>query len=692
MKTCFAFLASALLASANLCHSAPDNLRLQLPPAKIPAKVITGNYLPQEISFELPDVVSDPFDYTATDVQVQVLAGGQSYKIPAFFDGGTQWRARFTPLSPFMRWGEIMLNGEKIKTARTVSGVGLILPATQKAAFGKGFVRLDLNAPKRFVYDNGARYFPLGHNVAWTSKEVPDIPNILSKMSAHGENWARVWMNHWDGKNLDWPRAGNLGDLNLEVAKKWDAIVQRAERNDIAIQMVFQHHGQYSTTTNPNWDDNPYNVKNGGFLEKPEEFFTDEQAKNLTKRKLRYAVARWGYSPSILAWELFNEVQFTDAAKAKMWPEIAAWHDEMAGFLRAQDPFHHLITTSSSGELTPEVWAKMDYVQEHSYPADLVVALGKPEGNDWAKPFFVGEFGPADLKDSTGKYLHEGLWASLMSGNSGAAQYWDWEAIEKHDLYQNFAGASQFLRASKLGEHNDLQPLQSVITTEARGELSFGPGGGWGEIKQFDYAIETGGAPAGIETLPKYLQGDAHRNFNPHPLSFKVNFAQPGTFVVQLSQVAKAGAHLKLSVGDQVVERDFAATENDTDLTGDDALISIAIPAGSQVVTLENSGADWVVVERFRLTDYAPALAARAVGNANFWAAWIYRNGNGDEAVTGKIVVTGLKPGNYRATWMNTLNGQILHSAPLQITAQTTAQLSTSPIEKDAAIFVAPAP
>ena len=120
MKICLAFITCALLSFTTICHSAPDS----------PAK--SGHYLPQEIAFDLPDLITDPFDYLATDVQVQLRAGGQAFSVPAFFDGGTQWRARFTPLSPYLRWGDITLNGQKVETARKVSGVGLILPAVQK--------------------------------------------------------------------------------------------------------------------------------------------------------------------------------------------------------------------------------------------------------------------------------------------------------------------------------------------------------------------------------------------------------------------------------------------------------------------------------------------------------------------------------------------------------------------------------
>ncbi len=39
-----------------------------------------------------------------------------------------------------------------------------------------------------------------------------------------------------------------------------------------------------------------------------ERHFTDPQARKYQQRIFRYIVARWGYSPNILSWELFNEI------------------------------------------------------------------------------------------------------------------------------------------------------------------------------------------------------------------------------------------------------------------------------------------------------------------------------------------------------------------------------------------------
>ena len=145
---------------------------------------------------------------------------------------------------------------------------------------------------------------------------------------------------------------------------------------------MLQHHGQYSSEERlqvfrqcqPQLGANPYNVKNGGFLQTPEDFFINSQARALTKRKLYYILARWGYSPNIMAYELFNEVEGTDAAKGKMWDDIALWHREMALFLRQYDGYRHLLTTSSAPAVPADspIWETVDYFQAHAYPSDLL--------------------------------------------------------------------------------------------------------------------------------------------------------------------------------------------------------------------------------------------------------------------------------------------------------------------------------
>ena len=229
-----------------------------------------------ELQFDLPQLQGNPFDFTANDVQVMVLTPtGSTVSIPAFFDGGTTWRARYMPDSVGKyKFGTITLNGKNANATE----IGPTEFDVQNQ-IDNHFVRIDPKNKMRFAFDDGTPFYPVGYNLAWRSRgdiEMPPLVDSLDRMGKAGVNWTRIWMNYWDGKNLDWPLADQpplpLGNLLLPVAQSWDAIVQAAERNHIHFQMVLQHHGQYTTLNDTNWQLNPWNKTNGGWLEKTRRF------------------------------------------------------------------------------------------------------------------------------------------------------------------------------------------------------------------------------------------------------------------------------------------------------------------------------------------------------------------------------------------------------------------------------------
>ena len=669
-----------------------------------------GVYPRIETSFQLPDVKGDPFDYEKVDVKLTLKQpDGTMVDVPCFFDGGATWRMRFTPSVPgqyavvSVNLNRDIAHEEKLEK-KDWNVTGEPLP---------GFVRIERGDHTRFVFDNGVHYFPLGHNQAWRAEKAPDTAELFGKMHEAGENWSRVWMTNWDGKNLDWradSKPGKPGEIDLEAAKKWDAIVTGAEKNNIYFQMVLQHHGQYSSkegyrysgNVNPNWEGNPYNAKNGGFLQTPESFFINSQARALTKRKLYYILARWGYSPNIMAYELFNEAEGTDAGKGKMWDDIALWHREMALFVRQFDGYRHLLTTSSAPALPVDspIWETVDYVQTHTYPADLITALGPADmvkSKKAERPTFTGEFGPADLVDPDGVYLHAGLWASIMRGDGGAAQYWDWDAVEKHNLYSHFKAASAYMTASGLTAQNGLMPIALPVSTSQKADLRFGPGGGYAPATQTDFVVGETGAPSGMDKFPSFLQGQAHHDMTPKPLTFQVSYGQPGKFAMTVGQVSKGGAHLKISVDGKAVEHDFASGDKDHPAKAGEATVQADVPAGSHAITVENTGRDWVTVREFAFSDYAPALTARARIGKDYAAAWLYHRSQWDASkdahltpASGRILLTGLQPGRYRATWWDTREGRSIDVSDMTISKdKESATLATPPISRDVALYVA---
>jgi hypothetical protein len=660
-----------------------------------------GTYSKIEASFNITNLATDPFDYTVTDVRVQILQPDNStVSLPAFFDGGTTWRVRHMPaMAGTYSVSGLTLNGSPLSAGNPQPSSWVVAGPPTSA----GFIRVDPSNPRRFITGNGKRFFPSGQDVAWdvTDGDVAhNVTNIFWKMGAAHENWSRVWMDHWDGKNLDWPPYGPtlpLGQLNLTVAQKWDSIVAAADQAGLYFQMTLQHHGQYSTTVDANWAENPYDVTNNigstnGFMTDPVQFFTNATAIALTQRKMRYAVARWGYSTSIMAWELFNEVQYTDAGQTGQWGIIQAWHDLMAPFIRSQDNYQHLITTSS--DLTEPIWDGCDYYTHHDYPSDVITGLEDAtdiSDTQPVKPDFGSECATNGVPDIG---VDAPIWAGLMNGQSGNEEPWWWDTLDAGNDYIYFRATSDFITLSGLGNQNDLIKSAPLVTGGANGPLIFAPGGGWATATQDSFTVGNI-APDGIGSAPSYLQGEYHSSMTPDGYTFLVNYPQSGTFSVQALQIASSGADLEIFL-DGALQADVSFPSNDGGNNGSPTNYTASIPVaeGSHSITITNRGLDWILLGNITLSPYAPTLAAYALGNASFNATWVWNQTNvfnpgASATVAGTVQVAGLNSGTYAATWWDTFAGVPISTFAFTVASTNVpVSINTPAILRSAALYV----
>lgn len=601
-----------------------------------------------ELAFDLPGLAGNPFDYRENDVQVSVQGPtGRIVRIPAFYDGGETWRARYTPTEPGKHaWGKITRNGDEITPAKPVQRDFEV-----SGAASSGFVRVSAQDRTRFALDDGSPYYPVGHNMAWG-----DVAAMVRDAGGAGLNWGRVWMTHWNHANLDWvmDAKNEPGRLDLGVARWWDNVIAEAGKADVRLQVVLQHHGQYSTRTNPNWSENPWNAKLGGFLSSPSDFFTSKRARDLTRAKYRYIVARWGYSPAVMSWELFNEVEWTDQASRGDGP-IADWHREMAAFLREQDPNRHLVTSSSRLE-SAWAWDVMDYLQPHAYPSDPLPVFEAQDGRKVDKPIFFGEIGPGEaIENDDGTFLHRALWGSLVSGSAGAAQYWAWDVVAKRKLLPRFRPALEFLKLSGLTARKQATLAALTVDTPSRGVAHLAPGGGWSKAARMNFVVDPTGRARGYESFPSFLQGEAHREMTPY-VEFQLDLPTPVGVTVGVRQVARAGAHLLAAVdGVQVSEKGFDQAARDQVVA---LSLKARVPAGKHTLRITNKGADWVVVSGIDIDPYGPSLSAIGRSARDFVACWVYAPTAAGAAGGGEILCAGLQPGKYAVTWWDTGNGK----------------------------------
>jgi hypothetical protein len=657
-----------------------------------------GTYPMIEASFELPQVRGNPFDFSQNDVMVKIIQpDGSGVTIPAFFDGGQTWRVRHTPnMSGKYAIGAVSLDGRDVEPLNLHPSEFSVDGATRR-----GFVRLDPSDNKRFILDDGSTYFPVGYNLGWRTQGAPPLVESIARMGKAGINWTRIWMCYWDGKNLDWPREDaspiQLGYLSLPTAKLWDQIVSAADAADIHFHLVLQHHGQYSTGADPNWQINPWNKANGGWLQTPEQFFTDPKAIALTKAKFRYIVARWGYSPAIMAWELFNEVEFTDAYTSGKIDDIAAWHETMAKFIREQDAYHHLIVTSSK-VTEPKLWRAVDYYEAHVYPPDVLSAIAVLDDDHLDRAYFYGELGLLeDPNPRSGDVLHRLLWGSIMSRSSAPAQYWSWDVVESNNLLFHYTAAQKFIEQSGLLRQKDMKPIEVVAETASWGPLQFGPGTSWAPAKLTEFTIKPSGTVEGLGGMSAYLQGSAKNKAMSPYILMHVNYLTAGSFAVEVDQTTPDGARLEITLdGRPAAAMNFGPFPPPPWLGNrpqpnphPNATLELPILQGEHTIRLDDTGPDWVHINKFVLTPYAPGLAVLAKGGKSAAVLWVYNRAPAvGKTLAGRLRVPGLARGLYNVAWMDTRSGRVTSQTSVTATNDQPLNVDTPPIDNDICAWI----
>lgn len=556
------------------------------------------------------------------------------------------------------------------------------------SGLNKGFVQSDQSNYLHF--ENGEQYIPVGENIAWQNiNPYVDYKTWVAKLADNGGNFLRLWMCHW-GMGIEWKQdvAGFPGLKKYKQVSAYyiDWLLDYCAEKGVYVMFCLNHHGQVSSQVNPNWSENPYNMVNGGPCQNTWDFFTNTQAKSLMKNRLRYTLARWGYQRSVMTWELFNEINWTDNYEQHK-PEIAAWHAEMAAFLKQGDYTSRPVSTSygTPGSEDPAVWNNpdMDYSQRHYYVdnpnLEAILAAGIKENLAlYDKPAHIGEFGLSagggDLVnlDPNGIHIHNNLWGTLFGGAIGSGMTWWWDSyIEPQNLYHHFNGISSVAAKSKLHE-KDFRPVVATVQ-DAPGDLTLNPSLGWGELGDGNIQISNSGniTPANYK-LCQFLYGATWNTQFRSPPTFSVNMPQAGQFKVLAG--AQFGASPKLVIlldGVQALSVTPAANQ----------VYTINVPSGQHSVKVDNSGTDWMTIASYTFSGLGSSLSAYVlrsadnsglagwVLNKNYNHVFVKSNGAPNPVNNAKISVQNIANGTYQAKWFNCQTGALAQVQPVTVSA-----------------------
>ena len=467
-----------------------------------------------EISFELSRCYENPYDPNQIEVW-GVFQGprGEVVRVPGFFyqayartlarkaerlipAGAPQWKIRFAPpeTGEYTYWVEVN-DGEVLKTDPTTF--------ESVPSDNPGCVQVCAEDQRCFEFENGAFFYPVGINIPATfnAKGARMLgvkvnkfegtfayDRFLRGMSRGKLNFARTWLASWSF-GLEWSRAyhpsyRDLGRYNQEHAWQFDHVLEEAEQRGIYVQLALTTFGHWRAggQFEGDWPASPYNRNHGGKLRQPQEFWRNDEAQETYQRMVRYVMARWGYSTSIAAWELSNEIDLTTGyppqpkkgkPRQRTIEWYTDWHKRCVKTIRKYDQNPHLVTTNFANWQNDKDILTLPEIQFSStnhYNVQIIEQMRRhifPLKDGYGKPAMMAECGydfKGAMPETTERYLHICLWSNYMIPFAGNGLSWWWDFIADRDLYPKFRPLAEFAA----GEDRRRRNLQTTDATVHR--------------------------------------------------------------------------------------------------------------------------------------------------------------------------------------------------------------------------------
>jgi hypothetical protein len=627
---------------------------LALPAQPAPEFIqLTPAQLWQRLEFCITNVpaVTNPFDPDQIRLDATfTLPSGKTMTVPAFWYqdyhrglsggnetltavGSPQWRLRFTPSEVGAYACSLSIQSNNYPFGASVTTNFVVRAAAPPAQ--SGYVRIAPGS-QYFQTGDGQALRLIGENVAWptTGAGTYQYDTWFANLQAAGENYARLMSTPW-AFGIE-TTSNSLVDYQLDSAWKLDYVFQLAEQRGLYVLLCLDIHLMLQPVGdmwgNDNyWQSNPYNSANGGPCVNQDAFFTNTTAQVTYQKRLRYLVARYGYSPRLVAWQLLSEIDNESAYLT--WSNVPPWHSRMAAWLHTNDPYAHLVTTSlTGGSDRPDIWTlpQLDFAAYHSYgdspTAARIQSVAQSFLQRYGKPVLIDEFGTSAVgwNHTNDVYLRgwrQGLWAGALGGSVGTAMSWWWDSIDAENDYSIYSALGSILNRTGWGRGSWTNvnfetsgPAPSVVADPVPAGQPFNvvliPGGVWGAICSGQLAVpNTQAAAYAPNTLNSFLLGAWFPALR-EPFALSAWLTNNARIVMHINSGSDSAA---LAV---LVDGSLAFSTNLPNLNGTGTNLvnesynldlPVNLPAGNHLVQITNTANGWVFLDRVRLEQVLPS-------------------------------------------------------------------------------------
>lgn len=662
-----------------------------------------GLYEKFEITFDLNGSWENPFDPDQIKVDAVFNSpDGKQLVVPAFYYqdyrslddnqlekvGDPVWKVRFTPTAVGEYKYELVANN-KVKELRSPSGV------LNTLSYGAhhGFIRVSKTNPHYFEYDDGTSFF--GVSMDRGAYQNSDWERIYKRFAHAGGNHNRLFITggNFSIEELNPPperEDRGLGKMNLHDSWNLDKVIELGEYYGISHQLALTN--QYNF--NHQWASTVFNKANGGIVESAREYFTSEEAMRFLERRFRYIIARWGYSPAVFSWNLWNEYSAMPGYKIAT---AIKWHQRMARYISSIDVFGHIIHTNDgklNGANEMHALPEMELVSTNSYGikniAHVAEVWTRRMTKQFNKPYILAEFGPGHggsyaEADPERRMVHDGLWSPVMSGSASTGMAWEGSWLDHERFYTYLRSVADVVdgipfhqrqwtpvQVSSFKFQSPQDPYHADVIVE-------GWSGNFGlENKkgsdEFFYIDEKGNI-AQHEALQAVLTGPAQQNSrSTSSVSYKMQYPVDGEFVVYVTELRDTKETPRLSVkldGKEVMKEELVPLEQETRRSrAYNKYYSIRVPKGKHDIRVENTGGGSFVTA-FELKNYVyregPDLEVRGIQTNDHILLWLKNQKftllhemnkmSLEEQPEGILEMQTLSDGLWMAKWINTISG-----------------------------------